>query len=436
MKTDAAPQERVCLNCGAELRGRYCHECGQAEQDQRLPLKALAHVVVHEVAHVDHKILHTLRLLVCRPGALTEDFLAGRRARHVRPLRLYLVMSFLLVAALTIFPLFGEKKNPGKKDADVRLELNEALDAATANARRPTPKSSAAGPAPAGAAADETADASGTADAASADDVPAGPNAAAVLASQGAAATPGGADAGVVPASQGATATPGGPNAGAAPASQDAAVTSGDPNATPGDPRAAAAPASQGAAATPAGAAGAAAKSAPADPARARAERIARSRKAMDAELRKHPSASLLGARIKKAQQNPEAFRHVFLSSFSKALFVLMPLFAALLHLTYLRRDTYFVDHLVLSLHHHTFCFVVVIALCVLAALPGEGWGTIPGLLLLAVPPFHLGAALRRLHGQSRLKSVLKAGLVSAAYGVFLGAAVVFLLYVSLPDVV
>ena len=113
-----------------------------------------------------------------------------------------------------------------------------------------------------------------------------------------------------------------------------------------------------------------------------------------------------------------------------------MGFFAALLHLTYLRRDTYFVDHLVLSLHHHTFCFVVVIALCVLAALPGEGWGTIPGLLLLVVPPFHLGAALRRLHGQSLLKSVLKACLVSAAYGVFLGAAVVFLLYVSLPDVV
>ena len=385
---ESAPQERVCLNCGAELRGRYCHECGQPEQDQRLPLKALAHVVVHEVAHVDHKILHTLRLLVCRPGALTEDFLAGRRVRHIRPLRLYLVMSVLLVAALTIFPIFGEKKNTGKKDADVRLELNAALDAATANARRATPNSPAAGPAPTGAAADETADASG-----SADDVPAGPNAAAVPANQGAAAAP-------------------------------------------GDPDAGAAPASQGDAATSAGAAGVAAKSAPADPARARAERIARSRKAMDAELKKHPAASLLGARIKKAQQNPEAFRHVFLSSFSKALFVLMPLFAALLHLTYLRRDTYFVDHLVLSLHHHTFCFVVVIALCVLAALPGEGWGTIPGLLLLVVPPFHLGAALRRLHGQSLLKSVLKACLVSAAYGVFLGAAVVFLLYVSLPDVV
>lgn len=385
---ESAPQERVCLNCGAELRGRYCHECGQPEQDQRLPLKALAHVVVHEVAHVDHKILHTLRLLVCRPGALTEDFLAGRRVRHIRPLRLYLVMSVLLVAALTIFPIFGEKKNTGKKDVDVRLELNAALDAATANARRATPNSPAAGPAPTGAAADETADASG-----SADDVPAGPIAAAVPANQGAAAAP-------------------------------------------GDPDAGAAPASQGDAATSAGAAGVAAKSAPADPARARAERIARSRKAMDAELKKHPAASLLGARIKKAQQNPEAFRHVFLSSFSKALFVLMPLFAALLHLTYLRRDTYFVDHLVLSLHHHTFCFVVVIALCVLAALPGEGWGTIPGLLLLVVPPFHLGAALRRLHGQSLLKSVLKACLVSAAYGVFLGAAVVFLLYVSLPDVV
>ena len=402
---ESAPQERVCLNCGAELRGRYCHECGQPEQDQRLPLKALAHVVVHEVAHVDHKILHTLRLLVFSPGALTEDFLAGRRVRHIRPLRLYLVMSFLLVAALTIFPLFGEKKHPDKKDAEARLELNEALNAAAANATAPNGR-------PAGAAApalmdkvnETTKNAKDVAEAASADPVPGGPNTDAASAD----------------------AVPGGQNTDAASADQRAGTPNAD--AAPGTALVAAAANATDANAT--------AKNAPADKARAQAEQIARARKAMDAEMKKHPSASLLGARIKKAQQNPEAFKHVFLSSFSKALFLLMPLFAALLHLTYVRRNTYFVDHLVLSLHHHTFCFVVVLALCVIAALPGEGWGTIPGLLLLAVPPLHLGAALRRLHGQSLRKSIVKAGLVSAAYGVFLCVAVTFLLYISLPDVV
>jgi hypothetical protein len=60
-----------------------------------------AHEAVHEFLHLDGKILNTVRLLVFKPGQLTKDFVEGRRARYISPLRLYLTFSlvFFFIAA-------------------------------------------------------------------------------------------------------------------------------------------------------------------------------------------------------------------------------------------------------------------------------------------------------------------------------------------------
>lgn len=140
-----------------------------------------------------------------------------------------------------------------------------------------------------------------------------------------------------------------------------------------------------------------------------------------------------LNARVQRARANPEQYERAFLSNLSKALFLLMPLFAVLLHLVHLRRSSFFVDHMVLSLHHHTLAFLVILALLGLNALPGDGWGLLPGCLLFFAPPFHLAAALRRVHDQGWGRSLAKALLVSGAYGLLLGSALLGLLYLSLP---
>jgi len=104
-----------------------------------------------------------------------------------------------------------------------------------------------------------------------------------------------------------------------------------------------------------------------------------------------------------------------------------------MLHLLSLRKKPFFVDHLILSLHYHTFTFLVILALMGLAALPGEDWGVIPGLALLLLPPLHLAASLRRLHDQGWIKSLLKAAMVSVAYGGTVLVTLLGLLLLSLP---
>jgi hypothetical protein len=87
-----------CRNCGAELYGRFCHACGQKSVSADLSVHDLLHEGLHEFAHVDGKIVQTLRLLLFKPGELTAEFFRGRRSRYITPIRLYLVCSLLFFA--------------------------------------------------------------------------------------------------------------------------------------------------------------------------------------------------------------------------------------------------------------------------------------------------------------------------------------------------
>ena len=92
----------ACLNCGAALDGRFCPACGQRDVPPYPSVRELALDAVTEFSGWDGRLSATLRNLVRRPGQLTLEFLEGRRARYVSPLRLYLSTSvayFLLAAA-------------------------------------------------------------------------------------------------------------------------------------------------------------------------------------------------------------------------------------------------------------------------------------------------------------------------------------------------
>ena len=101
-----------CLNCGAELQGTFCHACGQKATAVTLSLHDVAHEATHEFLHLDGKILQTMKLLVFKPGELTREFLAGRRARYISPVRVYLTFSllFFTLAAILPRPLDGAVK--------------------------------------------------------------------------------------------------------------------------------------------------------------------------------------------------------------------------------------------------------------------------------------------------------------------------------------
>ena len=104
-----APAPAACRNCSAPLDGPFCSQCGQKHHEHLDPsLREIAHEAGEELLHVDGKLLETARLLLTRPGELTREFLAGRRARYVSPLRLYLTASVLFFFVVVLVPTKGD----------------------------------------------------------------------------------------------------------------------------------------------------------------------------------------------------------------------------------------------------------------------------------------------------------------------------------------
>jgi len=104
----AAPGHR-CLDCGALLTGKFCSVCGQKDGPLRQGLVDLA-LEFFQHPLIDTKLWKSLVPLVLRPGALTEEYLAGRRTRYVRPLKLYLTVSVTFFALLALFVPEGVMK--------------------------------------------------------------------------------------------------------------------------------------------------------------------------------------------------------------------------------------------------------------------------------------------------------------------------------------
>lgn len=102
METSATKIEE-CRNCGATLQAKYCHECGQEKLDHLIPVRHLLGDIADEFLKFDSKLFRTLTSLMVRPGFLTSEYIAGRRARYLPPFRLYFTISaiyFLIAASL------------------------------------------------------------------------------------------------------------------------------------------------------------------------------------------------------------------------------------------------------------------------------------------------------------------------------------------------
>ena len=91
--------DSVCRNCGTHVgAARFCGACGQSTTLHPLTVREFFHeFITHNVA-LEGALWRTLKALLLHPGSLTVEYLAGRRARYIAPLRLYLSFSLILFA--------------------------------------------------------------------------------------------------------------------------------------------------------------------------------------------------------------------------------------------------------------------------------------------------------------------------------------------------
>jgi hypothetical protein len=97
------PAHTHCENCGAELNGPYCHQCGQHDFEFHRSFGHIFLEALENFFHFDAKFFRNIVTLLFRPGRLTADFNSGKRASQMPPFRLYLFVSvlfFLLTTSL------------------------------------------------------------------------------------------------------------------------------------------------------------------------------------------------------------------------------------------------------------------------------------------------------------------------------------------------
>jgi hypothetical protein len=132
---DLAALPPNCLNCGAAVRGRFCIDCGQTT-DTHVP--TLAEVIgdaITSLFNLDSRLWRTGTALFFKPGMLTREFLAGRRARYVPPLRLYLVLSVLTFLVLS-FPDGDNDDDESINGTPLTQEQEDAIEEAPNEAAR------------------------------------------------------------------------------------------------------------------------------------------------------------------------------------------------------------------------------------------------------------------------------------------------------------
>lgn len=88
-------KEKNCLNCGAQVHGRYCHICGQENIETHETMWGLITHFVYDITHFDGKFFSTLKYLLLKPGFLSQEYMRGRRASYLHPIKMYVFTSAL-----------------------------------------------------------------------------------------------------------------------------------------------------------------------------------------------------------------------------------------------------------------------------------------------------------------------------------------------------
>jgi len=125
-----APEIHTCRNCGAKLQGNFCHMCGQKDSDYRRPYWTFVEDFSDNVFSKDSRLWRTLGYLLFLPGAMTREYIQGRRIRFLPPIRTFLisiVLFFLTVNLLdvAIVKFTGETITYNERLAVLQADLAE-----------------------------------------------------------------------------------------------------------------------------------------------------------------------------------------------------------------------------------------------------------------------------------------------------------------------
>ncbi|MDP6095218.1 MAG: DUF3667 domain-containing protein [Gammaproteobacteria bacterium] len=126
-----------CLNCNYPLQGEFCSNCGQQNKEIRSLFIVIVLEALEGLFAFNSRSYKTLFLLLFKPAHLSLEYLQGKRARYLPPLRLFIVFSLGYFLLLSTELYLNSLNATFGADPAVPTTSEEAADIATENAAAP-----------------------------------------------------------------------------------------------------------------------------------------------------------------------------------------------------------------------------------------------------------------------------------------------------------
>lgn len=108
-------EPRSCLNCNSEIiaSSSYCNYCGQKVDNNNLSLKVIGKDFIENYLSLDTRFGRTIYPFLFQPGYLTNRFLEGKRLSFANPFKTYLFISifFFFTVGLLVDQKITSDKN-------------------------------------------------------------------------------------------------------------------------------------------------------------------------------------------------------------------------------------------------------------------------------------------------------------------------------------
>lgn len=125
-------------------------------------------------------------------------------------------------------------------------------------------------------------------------------------------------------------------------------------------------------------------------------------------------------------------FKSSYIKYISYLMFFLMPFFALLLKLLYVRhKKFYYTQHLIFSINLHSFFFGLASFLMLVNYIFGDKSDVVTGWLWL-LPPIYLTVGMHRFYQQRRFKTIIKALLLIFTYSLIVLLSLLLILFITI----
>lgn len=115
----------ICLNCGTELTGKYCSNCGQQKLTPGISVKNSFDEYFYKSIYWESSFNYTVRDLFLAPGNFVLNFINGKRKDYIKPVGFFLMtVSFFIL----MFHFFSENHFSYMKPIFIGEDTSEMMD--------------------------------------------------------------------------------------------------------------------------------------------------------------------------------------------------------------------------------------------------------------------------------------------------------------------